>query len=159
MDLTALLTSLGVGGGSLASVVWWLIRRHDTRLTAEAVERTRITEAEREQRQDALKDEREAREKAAAADREMFLSLYKAERDARDTARDRYEEALQQARHDLRDELTVIANKQAGHELYCAREYVSYPRLVEALKPLTESQERIFAKLDTKADKNRPAGH
>lgn len=131
MTEAQLLTLITFGLSALGTVIWYVIRRGDSRQDAERRERTENSKA----------------------DREMFLNLYNNERASRDAERVRIEAALQQARHDMRDEVTSVAAKQAAHELYCAREYVSYPRLTEALRPLAEGMDKIFERLDTKADK------
>lgn len=123
--ITLMMTALGV-------TVWYTITRGDKRADAERRERS----------------------EADAADRKMFLELYERERNARDAERERIDASMQATRHDLRNEIAVTAAKLAGHELYCAREYVSYPQLREALRPLVEGQEKIFDKLDSKVDKS-----
>lgn len=60
----------------------------------------------------------------------------------------------------LKSDIDGIGARLYAHELKVASDYVSGPRLTEALRPfaeqlgrLNDAQERIFARLDCKADK------
>jgi hypothetical protein len=168
MDANSVLMAvLSACTSGLAGTVWYVIRQNNAKIEAERVERerlhgeeraerTRLIEVERQARIEEMKAERAARDGAMERYTELFLKAYREERDARDQMHRRIEDGRSTDRHDLRDEMALIAAKQAAHELYCAREYVSYPRLTEALRPIVEGQQRIFERLDGKADK-KPA--
>lgn len=131
----AIVASVALAGvAGLAAFAFWLFRQSWMRF-----ERS-------------LEREREAREVAMQREREMFLKLYKDERDARDAVLKEEREGRVSDRHDARDELAIVANKLGAHELYCAREYVSYPRLSaeleQRLAPLIKGQARLFEKID-----------
>lgn len=70
------------------------------------------------------------------------------------------EAKLEATRREATDQINGIGQRLYAHEIKVAADYVSYPRLTEALRPFTETlsqinaaQERIFARLDGKQDK------
>lgn len=108
-------------GGGLAGMAWWFVR----------------------QLNDAVKEERRAREAAL-----------KEERDGRE-----------EDRHALRNELVKVDGRVTQHELKVAREYVTTSDLTHALEValrpigdgmgrLERAVERIFQSLDGKQDKH-----
>lgn len=67
-------------------------------------------------------------------------------------------------RHNLRNEISIVAVKLQAHELHVAREYVNHDRLAMALKPIEDgvarvegTLERLFGELKGKED--RHLGH
>jgi uncharacterized membrane protein YccC len=139
LGLAASITVSVLGG--FAAITFWLIRSGWERMD-------KTIEAERNAREEGLKGYTE-----------MFLRSFTEERKARDEFIERLEQNRAQDRHDMRDEIAAVHNRLAAHELYSAREYVSYPRLKEELAPVVRGIERLFEKLDTKADKPGAGGN
>jgi hypothetical protein len=138
----AIVTAAGAAGG----VIRWVMGRLD---------------AQEAKREAAMAVERQER----IADREAVFKAYREERDAREAFFRSLESGRQQDRHDSRDELSRVANELAAHKLSVSRDHPTYDRLSETMKPFTDTLEdvkqaldRVFEKLDGKADKTR-AGH
>lgn len=149
-QMMAALTSCAMG---LGTAIWYLIRRSDARIEAERVERTRLLE---EQRRD--------REEAAAKDRQMFLDLYERAQGAWMAAMEKERNDARDDRHDFRDALAGVAADLQRYKLEAAEKFVNGVALDRALAPTKEAIERVekamtkvFERLEGKADKGHRA--